>query len=58
MGSGVVPTTPATTPPPSMLVLANMVKYDQMFDDMDDVGKAESIVRLPFTRIERLNDCK
>jgi ubiquitin-conjugating enzyme E2 Q len=38
--------TPATTPPPNMLVAAIMTKYDQMFDDMDDVGKAESIVMI------------
>lgn len=45
-GPSVVPATPATTPPPPMLVPATMAKYDQMFDDMDDVGKAESIVML------------
>jgi hypothetical protein len=43
----VVPATPATTPPPPMLIPATMAKYDQMFDDMDEVGKAESIVSLP-----------
>lgn len=41
-----VPATPATTPPPPMLVPARLAKYDQMFDDMDEVGKAESIVML------------
>ena len=40
----VVPATPATTPPPPMLIPATMARYDQMFDDMDEVGKAESIV--------------
>ena len=46
LGTAAVPATPATTPPPLMLVPATMMKYDQMFDDMDDVGKAESIVML------------
>jgi ubiquitin-conjugating enzyme E2 Q len=42
----IIPATPATTPPPPMLIPATMAKYDQMFDDMDEVGKAESIVML------------
>jgi ubiquitin-conjugating enzyme E2 Q len=43
----VIPATPpATTPPPTMPIAAKMAKYDQMFDDMDEVGKAESIVML------------
>ena len=41
-----VPDTPATTPPPPILVTASMTKYDQSFDDMDEAGKAQSIVML------------
>jgi ubiquitin-conjugating enzyme E2 Q len=52
-GVAVVPATPATTPPPPILVPARMAKYDQMFDDMDDVGKAESIVSHSFTTVEQ-----
>ena len=52
----VVPATPATTPPPPMLIPATMAKYDHMFDDMDEVGKAESIVSDSFYGIEQL-DC-
>lgn len=29
-----------------MLVAATMAKYDQMFDDMDEIRKAESIVSI------------
>ena len=42
----VIPDTPATTPPPPMLIPVAMTKYDLMFDDLDEVGKAESIVML------------
>jgi ubiquitin-conjugating enzyme E2 Q len=38
--------TPATTPPPPALLPATLIVYDQNFDDMDDVSKAETIVVL------------
>ncbi|KAH6672966.1 hypothetical protein B0J14DRAFT_654691 [Halenospora varia] len=41
-----VPATPATTPPPSALILADMAVYNHNFDDMEDLSKAESIVVL------------
>lgn len=50
-GNNVAPTeatlaTPATTPPPTTLVPAKMAKYDQNFDDLENVHKAETIVML------------
>lgn len=38
--------TPATTPPPPALVPASVLIYDQNFDDMDEVNKAETIIVL------------
>ncbi|CZR58141.1 related to ubiquitin conjugating enzyme [Phialocephala subalpina] len=38
--------TPATTPPPSTIVPAKMVVYNQNFDDMNDADKSETIVTL------------
>lgn len=38
--------TPATTPPPPAIVPAQMVIYNQNFDDMTDPHKAETIVTL------------
>ena len=38
--------TPATTPPPNSILPAKIAVYDQNFDDMDETGKAETIVML------------
>ncbi len=38
--------TPATTPPPPAIVPAKLAVYNQNFDDLDEIGKAESIVML------------
>ena len=54
-GAGLPPTmhahkstvpTPATSPPPPAIVSAKLSVYNQNFDDLDEVGKAESIVML------------
>lgn len=37
------PNTPAVTPPPFIPIVAKLVVYNQNFDDMDDLGKAETI---------------
>jgi ubiquitin-conjugating enzyme E2 Q len=41
-----VPATPATTPPPTPIIAVKLAIYNQNFDDLDDIGKAESIVLL------------
>lgn len=38
--------TPATTPPPAAIVSAQMVIYNQNFDEMDNASKSETIVTL------------
>jgi ubiquitin-conjugating enzyme E2 Q len=38
--------TPATTPPPPAIMAAKLAIYDQNFDDLDEIGKSESIVML------------
>lgn len=38
--------TPATTPPPTSLVPAHLVVYNQNFDDLDDNGKSDTIMML------------
>lgn len=42
-GAPATPDTPAVTPPPFSPVAARLVVYNQNFDDMDDLGKAETI---------------
>lgn len=51
------PATPATTPPPPALISAKMNIYDQNFDDLDDIKKAETIVMLLET-LPNINDLR
>jgi len=41
-----IPATPATTPPPPALFPAKFQVYNQNFDEMDNISKAETIVTL------------